>query len=84
MRLVEDVAQCRSVAIVGLAKNAGKTECLNYILRRLALRGHATALTSIGVDGETRDSCSALQNPRLPFTRTCSLPHPNCTTASGA
>lgn len=65
MRLVEDVAQCRSVAIVGLAKNAGKTECLNYILRRLALRGHATALTSIGVDGETRDVVLRTPKPEI-------------------
>lgn len=65
MRLVEDVAECRSVAIVGLAKNAGKTECLNYILRRLALRGHATALTSIGVDGETRDVVLRTPKPEI-------------------
>lgn len=65
MKLIEDVADCRSVAIVGLAKNAGKTECLNYILKRLAARGHATALTSIGVDGETSDAVTRTPKPEI-------------------
>lgn len=65
MRLIEDVAKSRSVAIVGLAKNAGKTECLNYILRRLALQGHSTALTSIGVDGETSDAVTRTPKPEI-------------------
>lgn len=53
------------MAIVGLAKNAGKTECLNYILKRLAARGHATALTSIGVDGETSDAVTRTPKPEI-------------------
>lgn len=65
MRLTEDVARCRSVAIVGLAKNAGKTECLNYILRRLARMNHPTALTSIGVDGESRDVVLRTPKPEI-------------------
>lgn len=65
MTLIEDVAGCRSVAIAGLAKNVGKTECLNYILTRLAERGHSTALTSIGVDGETTDLVSRTPKPEI-------------------
>lgn len=65
MRLIEDVAESRSVAIVGLAKNSGKTECLNYILRHLARHGHATALTSIGVDGETTDAVTRTPKPEI-------------------
>lgn len=65
MKLTEDVTRCRSVAIVGLAKNAGKTECLNYILRRLAQMKHPTALTSIGVDGESRDMVLRTPKPEI-------------------
>lgn len=65
MRLIEDVASSRSVAIVGLAKNAGKTECLNYILKRLAELQHPTALTSIGLDGETTDAVSRTPKPEV-------------------
>lgn len=33
MGFVDDISDYRSLAIVGLEKNTGKTECLNYILR---------------------------------------------------
>ena len=31
MGFVDDISDYRSLAIVGLEKNTGKTECLNYI-----------------------------------------------------
>ncbi len=55
----------RSVAIVGLAKNAGKTECLNYILRRVKDSGRTFALTSIGIDGESRDQVCQTPKPEI-------------------
>ena len=36
---IEEILKYNSIAIVGLAKNAGKTECLNYILRKVKNTG---------------------------------------------
>lgn len=55
----------RSVAIVGLAKNTGKTECLNYILRHVKDAGRRMALTSIGIDGESLDQVSQTPKPEI-------------------
>ena len=55
MPFVGEILKYRSVSIVGLSKNAGKTECLNYIIRRLPLDYFNVAVTSIGIDGETTD-----------------------------
>lgn len=38
---IEEILKYNSIAIVGLAKNAGKTECLNYILRKVKNTGKA-------------------------------------------
>jgi hypothetical protein len=43
------------LALVGLAKNTGKTEALGAILAEHARSGVAVAVTSIGRDGERRD-----------------------------
>ena len=51
MGFVDDISDYRSLAIVGLEKNTGKTECLNYILRRIKDSADRFALTSIGIDG---------------------------------
>ena len=48
MGFVDDISDYRSLAIVGLEKNTGKTECLNYILRRIKDSADRFALTSIG------------------------------------
>ena len=50
MGFVDDISDYRSLAIVGLEKNTGKTECLNYILRRIKDSADRFALTSIGID----------------------------------
>lgn len=55
----------RSVGIVGLAKNTGKTECLNYILRHVKDAGRRVALTSIGIDGESLDQVSQTPKPEI-------------------
>lgn len=65
MRLIEDVSECASTAIVGLAKNAGKTECLNFLLRGLHRTGHPTAVSSIGLDGETTDAVTRTPKPEI-------------------
>ena len=62
---IEDILRHRSVAIVGLAKNTGKTECLNYILRHVKDAGRRVALTSIGIDGESLDQVSQTPKPEI-------------------
>lgn len=46
----------RIVAIIGLAKNTGKTVCLGQVMRELAQRHRRLAITSIGRDGEKYDA----------------------------
>lgn len=55
----------RSLAIVGLEKNTGKTECLNYILRRVKGEARKFALTSVGIDGENRDQVCQTAKPEI-------------------
>lgn len=55
----------RSLAIVGLEKNTGKTECLNYILRRVKGEARKFALTSVGIDGENRDQVCQTPKPEI-------------------
>lgn len=63
MPFVNEILKYKSLSIVGLEKNTGKTECLNYILRRLEGSGRKLALTSIGVDGEKVDAVTGTSKP---------------------
>ena len=65
MPFVENIRNYRSLSIVGLEKNTGKTVCLNYLLGRLNQLGVSTAVTSIGVDGEQVDSVYATAKPEI-------------------
>ena len=65
MPFVGEILRHRSVSIVGLAKNAGKTECLNYIIRRLPVEYFNVAVTSIGIDGETTDQVTGTAKPEI-------------------
>ncbi|HEY5295986.1 MAG TPA: hypothetical protein VIJ70_10975 [Gaiellaceae bacterium] len=60
------IAPARRLALVGLAKNTGKTETLAAILRELAERETCVGVTSIGRDGEARDVIDArISKPRI-------------------
>jgi molybdopterin-guanine dinucleotide biosynthesis protein len=50
---------------VGLVKNAGKTETLNFILRHLKTSGKTVAVTSIGLDGEQFDQIYGTPKPEI-------------------
>ncbi len=64
--LADLLAGTRRVALVGLAKNTGKTETLAAILRELAQRETPVGVTSIGRDGEQRDVIDArIEKPRI-------------------
>lgn len=64
MRLVDEVLKYRSASITGTAKNTGKTECLNYILRNIPSEV-TVATTSIGVDGESTDAVTNTSKPEV-------------------
>ncbi|MDU4890529.1 MAG: hypothetical protein E6344_10070 [Clostridium sp.] len=54
----------RSVSIIGMNKNVGKTTTLNHILKEA--RGTVSlGLTSIGRDGEELDRVTATEKPRI-------------------
>lgn len=62
---VEHISDFESLAIVGLEKNTGKTECLNYLLGQIQNAGRQFALTSIGIDGENRDQVCQTPKPEI-------------------
>jgi hypothetical protein len=65
-RLSELVADTRALALVGLAKNTGKTETLAAILREHAASTRTIGVTSIGRDGEEHDVIDArIDKPRV-------------------
>ncbi len=53
--LSELTASSRRLALVGLAKNTGKTVALAALLRELHTQGRHVGVTSVGRDGEERD-----------------------------
>ncbi len=55
----------RSVSIIGMCKNAGKTTVLNKIIREVAGNGQTIALTSIGRDGEDKDLVTGTKKPGI-------------------
>ncbi|PKQ67146.1 hypothetical protein BZG01_08585 [Labilibaculum manganireducens] len=65
MPFLNDIDKYSSLSIVGLEKNTGKTECLNYVLSRLRDSRKQIALTSIGIDGENRDQVTQTNKPEI-------------------
>ena len=66
MPFIEDVLKYKSISFVGMEKNAGKTQTLNYVLGRLRTFSNIKlALTSIGVDGETVDIVTSSSKPEI-------------------
>jgi hypothetical protein len=64
--LGELTASTRRLALVGLAKNTGKTEALAALLRELEVQGRRVGVTSVGRDGEERDVIdSRIEKPRV-------------------
>ncbi|MDE6439922.1 MAG: hypothetical protein K2K51_02765 [Bacteroidales bacterium] len=63
----DDISRYGSVAVVGTAKNVGKTFCLQHILTHYRTRAQALAVTSIGVDGENTDVFYKTPKPELTF-----------------
>jgi hypothetical protein len=66
LRLSELTASVSRLALVGLAKNTGKTEALAALLRECEADGRRVGVTSVGRDGEERDVIdSRIEKPRV-------------------
>jgi hypothetical protein len=66
LTLSELTASTRRLALVGLAKNTGKTEALAALLRELEAAGRRVGVTSVGRDGEEHDVIDArIEKPRV-------------------
>lgn len=53
-KLISLVLKAKTLAIIGLEKNTGKTETLNFIIKNVE-NSKILGLTSIGTDGEEKD-----------------------------
>ncbi len=61
--LTQLIAPYKSISIIGMCKNAGKTTVLNRIIREA--QGKTLALTSIGRDGEDKDLVTGTKKPGI-------------------
>lgn len=61
----------RTLAVMGMAKNTGKTVCLNHLLRQAHAADVPLGLTSIGRDGEARDEVFSIPKPPVVVPRGC-------------
>ncbi len=66
MGLLYDLSQkYKTISIVGMAKNAGKTTALNYLIEEAMDEGLQLGITSTGRDGETTDLVTGTDKPRV-------------------
>ncbi len=65
MLIKEITKKCRTLSIVGMAKNVGKTVTLNEIIDQANSLNIVLGITSIGRDGEARDLLSDTEKPRI-------------------
>lgn len=68
-QLIEQILQHKSVSFVGMEKNTGKTECLNYVLKELYQTDKKIAITSIGIDGESVDQVTETPKPEIELAK---------------
>ena len=66
MSLLHDLStKYRTLSIVGMAKNAGKTTALNYLIEEAMDEGILLGITSTGRDGEMEDLVTGTEKPRV-------------------
>lgn len=66
MFLLEELSQkYKTISIVGMAKNAGKTTALNYLIEEAMDEGMVLGITSTGRDGESTDLVTGTDKPRV-------------------
>ena len=59
------IAPYKSISIIGMCKNAGKTTVLNRLLQEAAGNGKILGLTSIGRDGGDKDLVTGTKKPGI-------------------
>ena len=66
MGLLYDLSnKYNTLSIVGMAKNAGKTTALNFLIEEAMDEGITLGITSTGRDGETQDLVTGTEKPRV-------------------
>lgn len=66
MGLLKELAtKYKTVSIVGMAKNSGKTTALNYFVEEAMDEGLLIGVTSTGRDGESTDLVTGTEKPRV-------------------
>lgn len=66
MGLLNDLrGKYKTLSIVGMAKNAGKTTALNYIIEEAMDEGVLLGITSTGRDGESSDLVTGTEKPKV-------------------
>ena len=64
--MLQELAQkYKRISIVGMAKNAGKTTALNYLIEEGMDEGMILGITSTGRDGEGTDVVTGTEKPRV-------------------
>ncbi len=63
-QLAKSLAEVRTMSIVGMCKNAGKTTVLNWLLAN-SRQERILGLTSIGRDGESTDVVTGTEKPSI-------------------
>lgn len=69
MNFAEEIRNYRSISVVGLAKNVGKTVTLNHLLRTSREASLDVGVTSIGIDGEGKDLVTGTSKPEIRIYR---------------
>ncbi len=64
MNFLNSLMNFETLSVVGLEKNTGKTETMNYIIEHLNNK-IKLGITSIGVDGETTDIVTKTKKPEI-------------------
>ena len=66
MGLLKEIStKYKTLSIVGMSKNAGKTTALNYLIEEAMDEGLRLGVTSTGRDGETQDLVTGTEKPRV-------------------
>ena len=65
MLLYEITRQYKTLSVIGMCKNAGKTTAMNALIRENGKHGGTLGLTSIGRDGESVDVVTKTHKPGI-------------------
>lgn len=66
MGLLYDLStKYKTLSIVGMAKNAGKTTAMNFLIEEAMDDGIRLGITSIGRDGESQDLVTGTEKPKI-------------------